>query len=531
MFDITLLIGVYSYSILLLGLLGYLSRTTILVDTIIFLAIVILYGRKYIRPSIFLKRQSLTFYILFFILLLLGVINLMGALGPELAFDALWYHLTLPKLYLLKGAFYFIPGGTLYYSTMPQLTEMLYLVTLAIDSEILAKLIHFLFGLGICLSIYKIARQYLTKELSLLAVLVFYSNLVVAWESITAYIDLARTFFELMAFWSLLKWIESRDIKWFIYSGLTIGLAISTKILSFGTLGILLTLIFIYSLKLKQSILKIFYMLAFYIILALFIVLPWFIHAFINRGNPIYPVFSLDYQGEGSLPTLNPLNFIIDLWQVFTHAADPISPVYIVFLPLFFVAVKKFNAKEKIFFYFSILSLIVWYLTPRTGGGRFMLPFLPVLSIFVVLTLNTLKEQKRLRQILVAFILFIALTTIFFRGVANYKYLNFILGKQTKAEFLKHNLEFNVGNFADIDGYFAKKITASDKVLLYGFHNLYYVNFPFIDGSWVTKGDRFNYIAVKEGELPKIFQNWKQIYVNEFTGVRLYSNNGNSWVY
>lgn len=535
MFESAFLIGLYSYLILFLGLMGFLSKTWILVITFIFLAVIVLRcknslknWKKYISS---LTKRSRLSYTLLVCLLFLGLVNLIGALGPELAFDALWYHLTLPKLYLLKGYFYFVPGGTLYYSTMPQLTEMLYLAGIALHSEILAKLIHFLFGLGICWSIYKIARHYVSSEFSLLATVIFYSNLVVAWESITAYIDLARTFFELIAFWGVVNWVEDKQTKWLIYSSLIIGFAISVKLLSFGTLGILLILIFFYLLKVREPWHKAFKILAGYFILPIIVSLPWFIHSFLNRGNPFYPMFSRDLQTNTQFPSLNPLNMINDFWQVFTNAADPISPVYIVILPLSIILLRNFRPKEKIFFYFSFLLLILWYFTPRSGGGRFLLVSLPVLSILIVLTLNLLRNQKVIFKISLIFIIFISVTTILFRGVVNYRYLNYILGKETKEEFLKKHLEFEYGNFADIDGYFAKNIESADKVLLYGFHNLYYVNFPFIDGSWVKEGDRFNYIAVKEEELPERFRNWKQIYSNEITKVRLYSDEGNFWIY
>lgn len=534
MFTAAILIGLYGYLILFLGVLGSLSKQIVLTVTLIFvLTIFVVFRKKYrfhkisLRP---LNRKNLFYYILIATLVLLGLINLIGALGPELAFDALWYHLTLPKLYLQRGSFFFISGGTLYYSTMPQLTEMFYLASLALHSEILAKIVHFIFGLGICLSIYKIAKHYLTSEFSLLAALIFYSNLVVAWESITAYIDLSRTFFELLAFWGVIKWIEDKKEGWLIYSGLIIGLAISTKLLSFGTLGLMLLLILFYSLKLKEPLVKIFKNLFLYISLAVLVPLPWFIHAFINRGNPFYPLFSADLQGETQIPPMNPFNFIQDIWQVFTHAADPVSPVYIVFLPLSFLIFKKLNVKQRLFFYFSAASIVLWYLTPRTGGGRFLVPFLPVFSILVVLTLNLLKKERIFFKISIIFILFISLTTIFFRGIANYKYLNFVLGKESKEVFLRKHLEFNYGNFADIDGYFTKNIKSGDRVLLYGFHNLYYVNFPFIDGSWVKKGDRFNYIAVKEGNLPERFRSFKKVYSNETTQVKLYSS-GSFWTY
>ncbi len=535
MFELALLIGVYSYSILFLGLLGFLSKSAIFITTFIFSVVAIFHFKDNLKnwkkyPAGFTGR-SLKFYSLLVLFSGLALVNLIGALGPELAFDALWYHLTLPKLYLLKGYFYFIPGGTLYYSTMPQMTEMLYLAGMALHSEIFAKLTHYSFGLLVCWSIFKIARNYLNLEFSLLAVIIFYSNLVVAWESTTAYIDLARTFFELLAFWAFIKWMENKYSNWLICSGLMIGLAISTKLLSIGTLILYLILIFFYLLKIKQSWIKIFSNLAIYLAVALLVPMPFFLHSFINRGNPFYPLFSADLQTKTPLPSLNPSIFLNDLWQVLTNAADPISPVYIVLLPLSVIVFRKFKPTEKIFFYFSLLSLILWYVTPRTGGGRFLLPFLPVLSILIVLTLNILKNQKFLLRVSVIFIILISFSTILFRGAANLRYIDYILGRETKEAFLAKHLEFEYGNFADIDGYFAKNIKPEDRVLLYGFHNLYYVNFPFIDGSWVKEGDRFNYIAVKEGELPSIFKDWQLIYLNQKTQVRLYSNEGKFWIY
>ena len=67
--------------------------------------------------------------------------------------------------------------------------------------------------------------------------------------------------------------------------------------------------------------------------------------------------------------------------------------------------------------------------------------------------------------------------------------------------------------------------------LLYGFHNLYYINFPFIDSSYVKIGDRFNYIAVAGNNLPERFKVWNLIYYNEKTNVKLYSIGGMKWTY
>ncbi len=74
-----------------------------------------------------------------------------------------------------------------------------------------------------------------------------------------------------------------------------------------------------------------------------------------------------------------------------------------------------------------------------------------------------------------------------------------------------------------MDGYFAQNIKPEDTVLLYGFHNLYYVDFPYIHSSWLKRGDKFNYIAIQDGELPKNFEGWHLVYENKTTKVKLFS--------
>ncbi|MBI4080956.1 MAG: hypothetical protein HY430_04265, partial [Candidatus Levybacteria bacterium] len=121
--------------------------------------------------------------------------------------------------------------------------------------------------------------------------------------------------------------------------------------------------------------------------------------------------------------------------------------------------------------------------------------------------------------------------TIIYRGIAVSKNIPVVLGYQTKEKFLRENLNFSFGDFYDVDGYFAHHISANDKVLLYGFHNLYYVNFPFIDSSWVKKGDTFSYIATQHAALPMQFSHWTAIYHNETTDVTLYKNGDRLWMY
>lgn len=518
MFTLALLIGIYSYTLFLIGLLGLFYRETIVLISIVFLLITLFFvGNKVNihefknKIAFFVKRTSKLGLIFLSFLLLQLIVNLVGALGPELGFDALWYHLTIPKIYLNMHEIVHIPGSLLYYSTMPKFAEMLYVPGLVFGNEILAKLIHFSFGILTLVALYKVSLKFLDKNLSILVLVLFYSNLVVGWMSITSYVDLARTFFEIMVLWAFLEWIDKKNSKWLIESAVMLGLAISTKLLALGSLLIFVLLIIIFIRKITK-------MLA-YCLISLLIPLPWFVFSFVHTGNPVYPFFTDIYQVNFNFNLINPLTL-----------SDPISPLYVIFLPVAVFLYGKFKPALKIISLYSFFAIVIWYLTPQTGGGRFILPYLPALSIVTVAVINMIKKEN-IQKIFIGVIIFFAVFSILYRGGANLKNIPVILGQESKTNFLSNNLNFSFGDFYDTDGYFAKKIKKDDEALLYGFHNLYYANFPFIDSSYVKKGDMFNYIAVQGNNLPKRFKLWNMIYYNEKTDVRLYSVGGLKWVY
>lgn len=544
MFSLAILIGIYSYLILATGLAGILTKVVILSVTLVYFLGIVFYFRNlwrsffesasrritYIRFFNFVKKEPLAGLSLV-LLIILSLVNLIGTLGPELAFDALWYHLTLPKLYLLAKQIHFIRGGLLYYSAMPRLTEMLYTASLALEGQTMAKLLHFGFGLLSCIAVYTLARVFFNKKISILAVLLFYSNLVVDWESITAYIDLARTFFETASLVGFFYYLKKQERKWLLVSAVMLGLAICTKTLSMGSLLIYSLLLLIEGMDTKKSILKIWSNILVFNLSAIVIVLPWFSFAYFNTGNPFYPLFT-NYNTHQTIAVVaSPVRFMQSLWNLFTASPDPLSPFYIIVFPLLFFKRSKISTKWRYLVVYCITALFIWYVTPQSGGGRFILPYLPSLS---VLSLSILLYRYPLfvKNILIGLLVLISVISILYRGVANEKYLPIILGFESKDHFLTNHLNFSFGDFYDTDHFLTSHIKASERVLLYGFHNLYYVDFPFIDSSWINKGDRFDYIAIQGGDIPpRRFKNWQLYYVNKKTNLSVYTYHHHQWIY
>jgi 4-amino-4-deoxy-L-arabinose transferase-like glycosyltransferase len=364
----------------------------------------------------------------------------------------------------------------------------------------------------------------------MLAVIILSANIVFAWESTTAYIDIGRSFFEILALWGFLKWIEQRHTKLLITTGVFLGLAITTKILAISSLIIFLILCIGVQIT-KKNYKKIIKNCLILIGISFAIPLPWFIFSFIHTGDPVFPFFTQIYQVKPAIQTGNIFKIIIDFWNMMLYSSDPISPIYLIMLPCIFLVFSHMNRMVKIICLYSGIAILFWLATPRTGGGRFILPYLPALSIAAAAIIDRLKEQKGLYNSLIVIVSVIALSTCLYRGIAEKKYIPVLTGKETKATFLAKNLNFEFGDFYDIDGYLKNHIKTSDKVLLYGFHNLYYIDFPFIDSSWVKKGDEFDYIGLQNAEIPKRFANWKLIYENKRTHLKLYTKDRKLWIY
>jgi 4-amino-4-deoxy-L-arabinose transferase-like glycosyltransferase len=528
MFVLASLIGIFSYLIFVLGVSGLLYKNIIISVTLIYWGSILGYffytkKKNNLKFKNNFKNLSVLSKILLLLIILQAFVNLIGALGPELSFDSLWYHLTLPKIFLENNRIFHISGGLLYYSDIPKNIEMLFAVSLAFGNEVLAKLVHFVFGLLTMLTIFKISRKFFNIELSLLSCIIFYSSLLVGWESITAYVDLGTAFFTAVSVYLFINWLDKKNNKYLLYTALITGLTIATKTISLNLIFIFAALIIIFGVKEKFSFKKIIFQLISFIFISVITALPWFIFAFANTGNPLYPLF------DPNITIINTVS-LLPLLNMFIFSQDPINPIYAILLPLIIVYFLRFDFKLRMLSLFTLFALIFWVLDSEIGGARFFLPYLPSLSVISVAAVNNIKYLK-FKNYLIILVVIISLISIGYRFVANVKYLPVILGRESKSQFLTTHLNFSFGDFYDTDNYFKTHIKQTDKVLLYGFHNLYYVNFPFIDSSFAEGGDRFNYIAVLDGNILPRFQNWRKIYYNNLTKVSLYSLGGKQWVY
>lgn len=80
------------------------------------------------------------------------------ALTPAVSWDASVYHLTLPKLFLAHQGFREVPFNV--YSNWPLATELLFAAAMLVKDYVLAKLVHFAFGLLVLYALWAGSRRF-----------------------------------------------------------------------------------------------------------------------------------------------------------------------------------------------------------------------------------------------------------------------------------------------------------------------------------------------------------------------------------
>lgn len=415
-----------------------------------------------------MDKKKLILLLIWTPIILIGVLNLLTVFTPEIGFDALWYHLTLPKLWLLKQKWFF-DGGLLYYSVMPRLTETIFIPLIKFTGYIGPKFVQYLSGLGTGYTIWKISSKLkFSTLLKSIAVSLFYCTWLVSWQSGSAYIDLFRTFLETAALYFLISGSWKKG-------GLFLGLAVGTKWLSLGSVGI--------------------YALAFGIPLifpALLLSLPWFVIAYKFTNNPVYPLLSpILHQSFASFWVV--IKNILLLPFVLTFPFDDfLSPM--VGLLVVLSAISLFS-RDKLIRKISLVGVLGSFLTVLLNppSSRFLLPYLPALIIASVSLINNLKNP--LRNIFICLAIISSLLVLGMRCVAVKKYLPFLLGKESQNVFLTKLKNRLPDTFIDSDNFVQEQIPKGSKILIDKLHNLYYFPYNFDHTSWANMKENYDYLV------------------------------------
>lgn len=367
---------------------------------------------KQIGPPEAGKETPRLFLLSLWMLLAIALVTaLIGALTPPLNYDTLSYHLGVPKEYIRHHQIVYLPHQV--YSNFPFTLEMLYLLSLLLKGDILAKLIHLSFGILTAAAIYSFGRRYFNSRMALLATAVFSNIPLVVFLSTTAYIDLGVTLYGFLALLGWVNWFYSRRREDLLVSAVFTGLAMGTKypVILFSFLPLLLGIVLKTSLidkvrwtgTLKRAFV--------FSLVAVGIVSPWFIKNFIYTGNPIYPLF-YNLLGGRDWSALNASRFMRhhstsfgNWWEIFLvpltiSRSKDIGPLFIIFSPLI-LFFKRFEGFVKLLLAYGGLYLLLWIFFTH-HDYRFLLPAFPCFSLVAAYLIMRFAKGKVHSLLLIA---------------------------------------------------------------------------------------------------------------------------------
>jgi 4-amino-4-deoxy-L-arabinose transferase-like glycosyltransferase len=269
----------------------------------------------------FRAEQHVKTLLLLLLATLLLVVVIMAAV-PPVSRDALTHHLAVPKLYLRHGGIVELPD--IPFSYYPMAIDMLYLLPLALGSDIAPKYIHFAFALLTAALIWSYLKNQLGGVYGLLGALLFLSLPVIVKLSITVYVDLGLIFFSTGALLLLLRWMDSGlRPRCLFFAAVVCGLCLGTKyngLVTFFILSCFVPLIYISGRRIEWSesdsaateshsppvtrkplAMRASGCAILFIALALAVFSPWMIRNYAWTKNPLYPLFGSIFASESNV--------------------------------------------------------------------------------------------------------------------------------------------------------------------------------------------------------------------------------------
>ena len=371
------------------------------------------------------------------------------ALAPETEYDALWYHLDLPRRWLAAG--HPVDDVNEYVSLYPLGWDLLFGAALALDGPIAAKLLHWL-ALPACALIAALLARTVDRRTSpWMAGAIFVTAPIVFWEATTAYVDLALTLYLGAAVYALLRADDTADPGWLIVAGLQLGFACATKHLGLVALAAIVPLLAWSRLRMQpggeewagraraavQAV-------AVVTVLALLVPLPWYVRAWKASGNPVFPdmyrVFGAEPPERWDALTERGLQQFKDHfgrprtaahllalpWDITIHAAQyggTLGPLLLAGLPAMILAAAR-RRRASALLAASAIYCAVWASPLSSYQMRFLVPVWPpcaaALAVGIRLVLDRLHARAGRTGLLAILVLILVASlppwTVFHEG-------------------------------------------------------------------------------------------------------------------
>ena len=245
------------------------------------------------------------------------------ALAPPTKWDALAYHLQLPRQYLAAGSLAFIPENP--YWGHPQLVEMLYTFAMSFHRAETAALLSWSAGVIFLLGLLGLTNTSLARlkgedekeagpssNAGWIAVAAVSAGVTFRYLLGWSYTDLFSALFGLAALTVFFAWLDTHRPAWLLWAGLFCGLALGTK----WTAGVLALGIFSAALVFRRQTGGVWKTWLLSGTIAFLTTLPWLVKNALVTGSPLYPYFfSTPALDAARMASANPPNAAVTWWM------------------------------------------------------------------------------------------------------------------------------------------------------------------------------------------------------------------------
>jgi hypothetical protein len=408
------------------------------------------------------------------------LISLAVSLTPPVEFDALVYHLAIPKVYIDAGRVTFIPQ---FFWGMPQLGESLYTWAITLAGDETAVVFGWILVWMTLVGLFCFVRESLGPRPAWIGLAALLAGGSLLKLISAAYVDwLAFGYgFGVMSclyYWknhrsgnfqgSIEQWRfssiltkEPIERRWVVLAGLYSGFAVGVKY-SAGIL-VIIAVIVIAAHRRENLRTSLFGFLA----VAIISVAPWIIKNLAATGNPVFPFFwstqvvdelrlslyQLPAWGTWLDVLFLPVQATVKGIEGATGFSADIGPLLLILAPMAFLGVSRRASAEKshnIIKFFSVLGLMTWMAASRFSGfliqTRLYFCLFPAFVYLAALGFRNLERirvvQTRISRVAIALvILALSLAQVdALVKLARYPIADYLLGLISEQEYLDRRL-------------------------------------------------------------------------------------------
>jgi hypothetical protein len=445
-FTVGLGLGLCSLALFIVGLIGILYQTVILVLTVSGALATVLHlsysHKRHLQgASAQLKEYwhsghwkryytplNVAWLSLIVIALCYWALLLLSTQYPPVHWDAISNHLVLARAYLTEHRLVVVPG--IPQPVLPILGHMLFVWALALKDDILAQMVQHTFLMLTALGLYSWGARQNRRALGFAAAAFWLTHPLVLWLSSSAYIDIGLTCFVFLGIYAFRIFWDRKDSYWWYLSLALLSMAAGTKLTGLFFLGIAcwLGLLILLSSLIRSRFLSRkaitdledagrvqsdFNLRALVLGagIVILIAMPW--NAFIayETGNPVWPMFPEYSRGlwaapwvvrdvhsfmlDGAEPrtvrnfVMLPVDWVFHPERFYPDFNLGLSPL-ITLLPLAWV-VAIFNRSVRWWTLWALAFTGFWFL--HIHAFRYWLPALPIVAVALCESIQWILEK------------------------------------------------------------------------------------------------------------------------------------------